>query len=152
MKTKLLASLYILCGAVLSQQAFAENGHAYNGSYCENYLAGTATSMAHQYNGLRNASGATQYITCPIAVDEIAVTTGTTRVWLHYTGGGSISCTMNAMNANGSVRQSRSNSRAGTGWLNIANLTSEDYWGSSVIYCSLPANGVLNTVWFGEQN
>ncbi len=152
MKTKLLASLFVLGGSVVSQQVLAENGHAYNGSYCENYMATDAANVAHQYNGLRNTTGNNRYVTCPIAVDEIAVTTGTTQVWLHYTGAGTLRCTLNAMNGNGSVRQSKSASRVGTGWVSIPNLTTEDYWGSSVIYCNLPGNGTLNTVWFGEKN
>ncbi len=151
MKFKLLASISVFGCALLTPQVYAENAHAYNGSYCTNYLASDATDVAHQYNGIRNTTGSSLYVTCPVAVDEIAVTSGTSRVWVHYSGSGTVNCNLYSMNGNGSINQSRSGSRSGTGWLSIPNLTSEDYWGSSVIYCSVPAYGVINTVWFGEN-
>ena len=151
MQTRLLASIVALLCALFSFNTFAENGHGYNGSYCTNYIATDSAKVAHQYNGLRNASTGTVYVTCPVEVDEVAVTTGTSRVWVHYSGTGTLSCYMYAMNGDGSTHQTKYASGT-SGWINIPNITSEDYWGSTVIWCSLPANGVINTVWFGENS
>lgn len=152
MNTRLLASIVAVICTFFSVGSYAENAHSYNGSYCTNYIATDSNKVAHQYNGLRNTSAGSLYVTCPVAVDEVAVTTGTSRVWVHYSGTGTLSCNLYSMNGIGSINQSKFASVTNTNWMNIPNLTSEDFWGSSVIYCNLPANGVINTVWFGENN
>jgi hypothetical protein len=97
-----LVMLLTLAGA-----AAAENGHAYNGSYCKAYVGNQGGQLYHQYNGTYNA-GAGLYIACPVVVDEIAQTTGTTQVWVHWTAygaGDTIGCYLYSLNGNGTARQ-----------------------------------------------
>lgn len=149
----LAAATLVTLSTALPQSALAgENGHAYNGSYCKNYFGSQVGDFNYQTNGIRNLSSSTRYINCPVLVDEIANTSGTTRVWLHYTGNGTVRCTLQSKNGNGTTKQSRSGSRPGTGWFQIPNITADDFWGSYVMYCSLPAAGILNTIWLGENN
>lgn len=152
MKSITLITLVGLGSLALYSHAHAENGHAYNGSYCDNYYGSKVGDFNHQHNGIKNNASSGRYISCPIIVDEIAKTTGTTRVWLYYTGNGTISCTMFSKNHDGSTRQSRSGSRTNTGWFQIPEITSDNYWGSYSMYCYLPSHGVLNTIWVGEKN
>lgn len=152
MKSTTLTTLAALGFLAMSGNVFAgENGHAYNGSYCNNYFGSEATQFNHQWDGIRNISAASRYVSCPVIVDEIANTSGTTQVWVHWTGAGTLSCYLNSKNGSGTNRQTQSNSRVNTGWLSIPNITSDDYWGSYSMYCYLPASGTLNTVWVGEK-
>lgn len=152
MRNRALIALFAAAALAVSGYATAENGHAYNGSYCDNYYGSQAGSFDHQHNGIRNALNSNAYVSCPVLVDEINVTTGTSRVWAHYTGTGTVRCTMFSKNGNGSTRQSVVGSRVNTGWFSIASITSDDYWGSYSMYCLLPARGVLNTIWVGEDS
>ncbi len=136
----------------LSGNAMAENGHSYNGSYCKAYNGNQNSFFTHRSNGIRNNSSSTRSIACPVIVDELAKKTGTTRVWLYYTGSGTVSCTLYNRNGNSVLRQSRSRSRVNTGWFRIPNLTSDSFWGTYSMVCSIPSGGTLNTIWVGEQN
>ena len=146
------SALIISAFLSISGNAFAENGHAYNGSYCDNYFGSQADDFNHQYNGIRNKTSTTRVVSCPVLVDEIANTTGTTKVWVHYTGTGAVSCYLFSMNPNGSASQTRSGNRTNTGWFSIANITSDNYWGSYSMYCFIPSGGVLNTIWLGAKD
>jgi hypothetical protein len=156
MKRALSATLALIAFAVIAgAAAAAENGLAYNGSYCKAYYGTQTGDFNNQYNGIYNLGSAGRYISCPVVVDEVAVVTGTTRVWLYWRANVStdtISCTLFSMNGDGSVRQSQSANKAGTGWFSIPNLTTDDFWGSYSMYCYLPRFGTLNTVWVGEQS
>lgn len=152
MRTLALAVLMLV---TLAGVAAAENGHAYNGSYCKPYYGSQAANLYHQYNGTYNASAAGTYISCPVLVDEIVNTTGTTQVWVYWTASAAadtISCSLYSMNGNGTARQGQFGSKAGSGWLAMPNLTTDDYWGSYSMYCYLPRNGNINTIWLGEKN
>jgi hypothetical protein len=147
--------LAALALVTLAGSAAAENGHAYNGSYCNAYFGSQAANFYHQYNGTYNASTAGTYISCPVLVDEIANTTGTTQVWVHWTANAAadtISCYLFSMNGNGTIRQSQGAGKAGSGWFGISNLTTDDYWGSYSMYCYLPRYGNINTIWLGEKD
>jgi len=155
MKRALSTALAIVAFAALTGTASAENGHAYNGSYCKTYYGSQSGDFNHQYNGIVNNGTSGRYISCPVLVDEIDATTGTTRVWLNWqtpVASDTISCSLFSMNGNGTIRQSRSASKTGSGWFAISNLTSDDFWGSYSMYCYLPRSGTLSTIWLGEQN
>lgn len=132
--------------------AYAEDGKSYNGSYCDNYYGSQAGDFSHQIDGIKNNASAGRYISCPVLVDQVGNIEGTDTVALYYTGTGTVSCALFSQNANGSTRQSRTGSRANSGWFFIPNITSDDYWGSYSMYCYLPPQGVLNTIWLGEKN
>jgi len=150
---RLIFALFLISGWLgVITSVSAENGHAYNGSYCDNYYGSQAGSFNHQHNGIRNNDAAGRYVSCPVIVDEIANTNGTTRVWVHYSGNGTVRCTMFNKNPNGSTRQSRSGSRVNSGWFSIPTFSSDNYWGSYSMYCYLPSKGMLNTIWVGEKN
>ena len=150
MKHLALATL-IITSFGLTGTASAENGHAYNGSYCNSYYGNQASYFNSQYNGIRNTTNVARYISCPVVVDEIANTSGTTRVYVHYTGSGTIKCGLYSMYGAGAVKQSKWASRSGTGWVYMPNLTTDDYWGSYSMHCLVPANGTVNTIWLGER-
>lgn len=152
MKSITLISLAALGVFSLYGNAYAENGHAYNGSYCDAYFGSQAGDFNHRFNGIRNNASSGRYVSCPVIVDEINNTAGTTRVWLHYTGSGTVSCTLFSMRGNGTSLQSKTKSRVNTGGFQIPDITSDDFWGSYSMYCLLPAKGILNTIWVGEKN
>lgn len=153
MKAFSIASLAAAALLSLSGTAHAagENGHAYNGSYCSSYFGTQATHFNNQYNGIRNNQSSGRYVSCPVIVDEISTTTGTTRQWMHFAGTGKVTCTIYSMNGPGSIRQSRTTSRVNSGWFSMPALTTDDYWGSYSMWCYLPARGTLNTIWLGEK-
>jgi len=152
MKIIAITAIAALIGLMMSFSALAENGHSYNGSYCDAYFGNQVGDFNRPARGIRNTRlSGTRLVTCPVIVDEIANRQGTTRVRLHYTGGGRISCTMFSKNGNGTTRQVRTGTRVGTGWFNIQPFTSDAYWGSYSLYCRLPAGGILNTIWVGEK-
>lgn len=155
MKRILALTVAALALTTLAGSAAAENGHAYNGSYCKSYYGSQAANLYHQHNGTRNVSTAGTYISCPVLVDEIAQTTGTTQVWVYWTAAAAtdtMSCSLFSMNGSGTIRESKFASKTGTGWFAIPNLTTDDYWGSYSMYCYLPKSGNVNTVWLGEKD
>lgn len=141
-----------LVGAITAstQSHAADNRQNYNGSYCDSYYGTQAGSINHQYNGIRNNAASGLYVSCPVIVDEASNTTGTNNIWVHWSGAGTLSCTLFSMNGNGTSLQSRSASGV-AGWVNIANLTADDYWGSYSMYCYLPASATLNTISISEK-
>ncbi|ABA58292.1 hypothetical protein Noc_1824 [Nitrosococcus oceani ATCC 19707] len=152
MKSITLLLLVGLGGFVLYGNAYALNAHAYNGSYCDNYHGAEVGDFTRGFNGIKNNANAGRYISCPVLVDESGNIDGTDKVALYYTGTGTVSCVLFSQNADGSTRQSRTASRTNSGWLSIPNITDDDYWGSYSMYCYLPPQGVLNTIWVGETN
>lgn len=152
MKSTTLITLAALGSFAFYGNAYAENGHAYNGSFCDNYYGSQVGNFNHQHNGIRNNTNSGRYVSCPVIVDEIAKTTGTTRVWLYYSGSGKISCSMFSKNGNGTTRQSKTGSRTNSGWFSIPAITSDNYWGSYSMYCYLPPKGILKTIWVGEKS
>ncbi|MDD5266434.1 MAG: hypothetical protein PHO08_04805 [Methylococcales bacterium] len=137
----------------ISGNAFAgEDGKAYNGQGCDNYYSGDSAKFDHQYDGIKNVdSFNAHYVSCPIVVDEIANTKGTTQVYVRWSGSGTLSCYLYSFDVNGAVKQSQSGTLTGGGWLSIPNLNTDDYWGNYSMHCYLPAGGVLQTYWIGEQ-
>lgn len=150
MKKKILASAMVMGAALASTQVqAADNRQNYNGSYCDAYYGSQVGSVNRQYNGVRNSSAGGVYVACPVIVDEASNTTGTNNVWFHTSTAGT-SCVLRSMNGNGSIRQTQSSS-GGPGWVSIANLTTDDYWGSYSMYCYLPAGATLNTISISEK-
>jgi hypothetical protein len=135
----------------LSGNAFATDAKAYNGTGCDNYFAADSAQFNHQNDGIKNISGAGRYVSCPIVVDEIASTAGTQAVYVRWAGTGSFSCTLLNYDINGVLKQYKTASRSGSGWLTMPNLTADDYWGNYSMWCYLPAGGVLQTYWIDEK-
>lgn len=146
------AALVLGTAGALPEVANAENGHSYNGASCTAYYGSQKTLFDSYTTGIRNATNAARWVNCPVIVDEIARTTGTTRTWIHVTGKGSFRCYLISRNGNSGPRQSKSGARTNTGWLNIPALTTDDYWGSYSLYCQIPAYGLINTIWIGEKD
>lgn len=150
MKNIILASTLML-GAVMAstQVQAADNRQNYNGSYCDAYAGSQSGSLVRQPNGIRNISNGAVRVTCPVIVDEVVNVTGTNHVWFH-TSSANTSCVLYSMNGNGAVLQTRANA-GGPGWVNIANLTADDIWGSYTMICTLPAGATLNTIAISER-
>lgn len=137
--------------AFVSANASAENAHTYNGSFCKSYIDSQSGDLqAGTY--MQNNSSSTRYVVCPVVVDEISNTGGTSRVYAHVTGSGSFYCYLYSMNAGGSVRQFKSANRSNTGWIYLPDITTDDYYGSYSMICTLPGRGRLDTVWVAEKN
>ncbi len=115
-------TLLSVLGLMMCPSAFAENAHAYSGSYCR-ASSGQQSGDFSYSGGTYNRASQVRLVTCPILVDEIAKTSGTTRVWVHFSGSGNFSCWLYSRNANGTTRQLRIGHRTGTGWLSIPNIT-----------------------------
>lgn len=150
MKQVILSSAMVLGAVLASSPLHAENGHNYNGSYCGAYYGSDNSKLNRQINGVYNTSSSGVYVSCPVIEDEIDNTSGTQRVWFH-TSAANTTCVLYSMNGNGTARQAQAKA-GGPGWVNIANLTSDDYWGSYAMYCYLPAGGTLNTIFLGERS
>lgn len=151
MKNLTLSSIALISAftAATTTQA-ADNRQNYNGSYCDAYYGSQVGNINHQYNGAKNTTASGMYISCPVIVDEASNTTGTNNVWVYWTGAGTLSCSLFSMSGSGSSLQSQSASGA-AGWINIPNLTTDDYWGSYSMYCYLPGSATLNTISISEK-
>ena len=136
----------------MAGNAVAGNGHSYNGSYCDNWTAGESEHFLKSMAGIVNLSNRSHGISCPILVDEVGTTTGTSSVWVHFTANGDVGCVLYSLNGNGTIRQSTLNFRTNTGWVNMPNITSDSSWGSYTMYCWLPPYGTLNTIRIIEKN
>jgi hypothetical protein len=153
MKRIALTALLMAFGCTIGpDHVYGANGHVYNGSYCGPYYGVQQSSFEHEYFGLENISGSSLYASCPVLQDEIGTLKGTTQTWVHYTGDGDVSCVILNLNGNGTVRETRSAGRNGTGWFAIANLTTDDFYGSYSAYCLIPSGGVLNTFFLDEAD
>lgn len=116
-----------------------------NGGSCDNYFAGQEGDFNHQSNGIRNTSNASRSVYCPITMDEVANTGGTTYVWVRWTGTGTMSCTIVGWDVNDTSLGFQSASGP-EGWFSLPNITSEDTWTTYGMYCSLPAGGRLEKI------
>jgi len=148
-----LAAASVLGVFVFPSLAAAENAHVYHGSQCKSAFGEDSGQINSHPFGLRNLTTDT-FVTCPLVVDETDNITGTTRVFVHFTGTDDdrFHCTLYSLNGGGFPRQSVSNYRYGTGWMSFSNITSDDYYGSYAMVCALPSGGVINTIWVGEKN
>jgi hypothetical protein len=136
----------------MSGAAMALNQSSYNGSYCSSYFASDAGSFARNLYGIYNRTSKDLWVSCPVIVDEVVNTTGTSTTNVYYSGRGTIYCRLYSLNYNGRVRQSTSYTRSGTGWLYIPGLTSDDGLGSYKILCRLPGYGMINTIRLNERD
>lgn len=137
--------------AMMSATASAENALTYNGSYCKPYFGQQSGNFVFA-NYLKNATSSARLVTCPVVVDEISVTSGTTRAYAHVSGNGYYYCLLYSVNRDGTIRQSKTATRHGTGWLYLPDITTDDYFGSYTMICNLPGYGRLDTVWIGEKS
>lgn len=152
MKKLVLTSIALVGITAFAQPVVAaDNAQTFNGAYCDNYYGSQATAVNHQYNGIYNTTAAGVYVQCPLVVDEVTNVTGTNWVRLHYTGNNTITCYLYSMNGNGTIRQTQTGSRVGTGWFSIPNINTDDYWGTYSMHCYLPGGGTLNTVHMSEK-
>jgi hypothetical protein len=153
MKSIALISLVALCSLVLQSNAYAENKKTYGGSYCGAYYVSQESDLVHQVSGITNYANAARYISCPVIEDSIFHTNGTVETGFYYTGAGTFTCVLYSMNGDGSIRQTKMGSRANTGWLTLPGITTDDPNGGNYsMYCLLPSQGTLNTIFFGEQD
>jgi hypothetical protein len=152
MKSITLISLVALGSLALYGNAYAENSTTYSGSYCGAYFGSQAGDFNHQVNGIMNLAASPRYISCPVIETAVPSTKGTTKVWLYFTGTGNISCALYSNHSNGSVLETKIGGRTNTGWFNIPAITADDPLGDYSMYCQLPSKGVLNTIWFGEND
>lgn len=155
MKAITLATLAALGLLTMSSNAFANDTHGYNGSYCKAYYGSQAAKFDHLEEGIRNNADYYLMVSCPVLANSVYNTSGTAQVYVHWTGRssgtvGTVSCFLYSRNGNGTPRESKSASRSSTGWLYIANLTSDDVYGSYSMVCGLPARSTLNTIFLEE--
>jgi len=135
-----------------SNMIMAQDTKTYNGSYCSAADGNDVQNVLRNLRGIRNNNANAIRISCPIIEDAVNVVTGTQAVRVHYTGPGMFVCNLLSMNGNGSVRESRFEARFGTGWINFnPQITTDDFFGTYSMICSLPTNGTLNTIWFRER-
>ena len=147
----------VVACAAWAGPAAAQNAKTYHGSSCQAYSENETTLFRHDLSGIVNAKGGStfsNYIACPVVVDETGGTAGTSVIALHWTANGAsdrLDCAFYSMNGNGTVRQVKSASKTGSGWLTLPNITSDDTLGSYYMLCSLPRLGTLNTIKVEEQ-
>ncbi|MGR6035196.1 MAG: hypothetical protein ACU4EQ_10550 [Candidatus Nitrosoglobus sp.] len=153
MKTITFILLVALGTLVLQANVSADNSVTYNGSYCHPYFGNQGNNFIRAYNGIVNNTDFALYISCPVVEISVDVTTGTfSPTKLYYTGTGTVTCTLNSMNSDGSIRQSQTGNLSQTGWLSIPNITTDDFYGSYSMYCLLPPRGTLNTILLDEHD
>jgi hypothetical protein len=152
MKSITFISLVALGSLALQGNVYADDSTTYNGSYCSPYFGSQASDFGRGFNGIANYASSARYISCPMIEQSVNVTKGTLSTFLYFTGTGSVTCALYSNNADGSTRQTQMASRTGTGWLTIPGLTTDDYYGSYSMYCLLPPNSTLNTIFFDEHD
>ena len=136
----------------MAGNAVAGNGHSYNGSYCDNYFTFDSDRFHKTMTGITNAYNDQRVISCPILVDEVGTTTGTSSIWVHFTGIGRMVCAPYSNSHSGTDARSTYASRTNTGWLKVPNITGDYFLGSYSMYCQLPPGGTLNTIRIIEKN
>jgi hypothetical protein len=147
-KLLILISLSLLA---LSGNAFADpdNYTAANGTGCSAYFASDTASFDHQFDGIRNNSAASRWVSCPVDKDNIGSVGGLGTTWVRWAGAGTMSCVLNNFNINGVRTQARTTS--GTpGWISFAALGLDDFWGTNTMYCLVPAGATLQTYHYFE--
>lgn len=119
---------------------------------CNSYWASQVGDFNHKTTGLHNKATSPRWATCGIDVDSAGITTGTYPTWIHYQGTGQAYCTLYSYSSGGhSTIQTRSGSRTNTGWFAIPGISAESYWGNLVLYCKIPAGGLLGTIAIKED-
>ena len=157
MQRVLAIALATLALATLAGSATAENAHTYSGSYCKAYVGSQEADLIHAFTGTYNAASAARFITCPVLVDEVSNTDGTTQVWVHWTANvnapnDTITCGLTSLDEKGLFRQGQNATRTGTGRLVLPNVTNDDPSGSYFLLCVLPSAGTINTIYLGEKD
>ncbi len=137
---------------VLSSSVYADgdNYTSINGTGCQAYYAGEKAFFENNYSGIRNVSSTTRIVSCPIDKDAVSALGGRSTTWVRWSGTGTISCTLNHGNVN-MTNTFRTGSLLNSGWFSIPVDTSDDFYGSATLWCSLPAGGTLQTVHFLEN-
>jgi hypothetical protein len=157
MQRVLAIVLTALALATLAGSATAENGHVYHGSYCKAFSGSQAADFIHGTTGTFNRASEARFVICPVLVDEVDNTDGTTQVWVHWSANvnapnDTITCGLNSAREDGGTAQSHTVRKTGTGRFILPNVTSEDTSTSYFILCSLPSQGTINTIWLGEND
>jgi hypothetical protein len=148
---KTILALIGLGLVAISGNAFAaDDAKSYHGQGCDNYFAGDSAKFDHRYDGIRNSDSIEHLVSCPIVVDSTSNTSGTKAVYVHWSGSGTMWCSLYSFDQYGAVKQSQYGTQTGGGWLNIPNLTADDYYGNYSLFCDVPAGGVLQGYWVAE--
>jgi hypothetical protein len=75
-----LAIVSIVMFAGIVGTSAADDGKNYHGSHCKAYYGTEAADFVHDVTGIRNVSGQTRAIFCPILVDAVEDTDGLASV------------------------------------------------------------------------
>ena len=145
------AAIFVSAFLAISGNTFASNQHNYNGNYCSSYYPNQSNDFKRLISGLRNNTGNSRWVSCPVLVDETHKTTGTSRVYVMYTGKGPLTCILYSLRSNGTILQHKSHT-VYQGWLELPNITVDDEFGSYTLNCNIPPYAVLNTISFREKN
>lgn len=150
-----MKKILIIAGVLLTilssgVRADADNYTAINGTGCQAYFAGDKAFFENNFSGIRNVGTIARVVSCPLNKDVVSAVGGRGTTWVRWNGTGTLSCTINHWNVN-MVNTFKSASRTGTGWLNIPADTSDDFWGSMTLWCTLPAGGTLQTIHYLEN-
>jgi hypothetical protein len=147
-------ALVVFSAMAATTAAGAENGHTYHGTSCKAMDPSVSGFLLYATQGIYNNGSGSYWVACPILVDEVSATGGTTRVQVHWTAnaaGDTMNCQLFSMSGEGTILQFLQGQLTGTGWLTLPNITSDDPNGSYALFCNLPRLGFLNTIWVGEQ-
>jgi hypothetical protein len=149
-----------LVAIAMVSPAFAsdDDSKTYNGAFCKptSTNQGNVEYPLEPFVGIRNNNGYTVPIVCPVVVDSVGNTSGTTVVKVFWTAlddnHDRIVCAIKSLNENGSSRQLRFASMLGSGWIKFDNISADAKEGSYVLDCQLPPSGMLNTIVITEKD
>jgi hypothetical protein len=153
-------ALVVFSVIAVTTAAGGENGHTYNGSFCKpmgRVREGPVQEIIYNRDGIENTNSPEippVNIICPILVDEVEPTSGTTRVsvnWSTPNDNSELKCRLFSMTEEGKERQENIKEKTGSGRLTFDNINADDVEGSYVITCELPSLSKLHTIWVGEQ-
>ena len=145
------AAIFVSAFLAISGNTFASNQHNYNGNYCSSYYPNQSNDFKRLISGLKNNTGNSRWVSCPVLVDETHKTMGTFRIGLNLTGGGKFTCYMYSLATKGTILYSTSGTANNTGKLFLPAISTDDEFGSYTMNCLIPPYGVINRISIKER-
>ena len=145
----------IILGVWYAGVCNAEDAHNYNGSFCKPSHGSESGLVEYTPTGIKNVSGRALWINCPVSVDEVSSTKGTSENFVTWTASKSsdrLQCWFSStINGGDSIREYKYNARGDSGWLMIPTLSGDSVQGTFCMECLVPDQGKLHLIRVTER-
>ncbi len=155
MKRFLICVVAIALGLCAMSVSRADDSHNYNGSFCKPCLGSGSGLVEYTPTGIKNVSGKSLWVNCPVLVDEISSTAGTSEnfvVWTANKPTDVLQCWFySTINGGDYLRETKYGYRTGSGWLFLPTLSGDSKQGTFCMQCYVPSQGKLNLIRVTEK-